>query len=105
MQAHIERGLKSLGLYKETDSSLFHSFEGAFPVAAFDAHRSVLSVPDHMFFHVLTRKLISALFAIMSPILRAAVEISLRDGLPASNLRRTRAWNFKTERVNTRTII
>jgi len=86
MQAHIERGLKSLGLYKDTDSSPFHSWAGAFPVGAFDAHRSVLPGPDHLFLHGLTRKLVSALFAIMSPSQRAAVEISLRDGLLACNL-------------------
>jgi len=65
MQAHIDSGLKSLGLYKDTDSSPFHSWAGEFPDGAFDAHRSVLPGPDHLFFHGLTRKRTSALFAII----------------------------------------
>jgi len=70
----------------------------------FDAHRSVVPGPDHLVFHGLTRRLMTALYTIMSPSQRASVEMSLRDCLLSCNLRRTRAWNFKTERVNTLTI-
>ena len=62
MSEHIDGGLKSLGLYETTGKSIFHDWAASFPSSSFDGHRSVLPAPDHLLFHGMTKKLITAIF-------------------------------------------
>jgi len=62
MSEHIEGGLKSLGLYETTGKSTFHDWAASFPSSSFDGHRSVLPAPNHLLFHGMTKKLITAIF-------------------------------------------
>jgi len=104
MPSEMEAGLQSLGLYLHTDRAVFHTWAAAFPKGHFDGHQSILPAPDHLVFHGMARKLVSALFFMLSEPLRNAVEASLRDCLRAALLRRTRVYNPKTRKINGLTI-
>jgi len=104
MPSEMEIGLQSLGLYPHTDGAIFHVWAAAFPDGHFDGHQSVLPAPDHLVFHGMTRKLVSALFFILSEQQRSAVEASLRDCLRAALLRRTQVYNPKKKKINGLTI-
>jgi len=102
--ADVEKGLQSLGLHDHTDASPLHVWSKSFPAGHFDGHQSVLPAPDHLLFHGRTKKLVSALFFMLQHGQRAAVEASMRDGLQASLLHRTRVYNLKTQKINGLTI-
>jgi len=104
MPSEMEIGLQSLGLYPHTDGAIFHVWAAAFPDGHFDGHQSVLPAPDHLVFHGMTRKLVSALFFILSEQQRSALEASLRDCLRAALLRRTQVYNPKKKKINGLTI-
>jgi len=104
MPSEIEICLQSLGLYPHTDGAIFHVWAAAFPEGHFDGHQSVLPAPDHLLFHGMTRKLVSALFFMLSEQQRSAVEASERDCLRAALLRLTQVYNPKKKKINGLTI-
>lgn len=94
MSAAIEEGLKSLGLYIDTDEGVLHKLSAALPDGHFDGHRSVLPAPDHLLLHGLAKKLVCAIMFLIPKEQRAAAELSLRDCLRAAQMRRTRVYNI-----------
>lgn len=93
MSAAIEDGLKSLGLYGDTQEGVLHQLSAALPDGQFDGHRSVLPAPDHLLLHGLAKKLVCAIMFMIPKEQRAAAEMSLRDCLRAAHMRRTRVYN------------
>jgi len=66
----------------------------------FDAFRSVVPAPDHLFFNGLTVGVLRGCFRALSPSDRALVSCSLREALALSGMRRTRPYNVKSGRLN-----
>lgn len=94
MSAVIEDGLKSLGLYGDTDEGVLHKLSAALPDGHFDGHRSVLPAPDHLLLHGLAKKVVCATMFMIPKEQRATAEMSLRDCLRAAHMRRTRVYNI-----------
>lgn len=96
MNGHVEDGLKSLGIYKDTDQAVLHRLSSAMPSGQFDGHRSVLPAPDHLLLHGLSKKLVTAVTFLIPKAQRDSAELSLRDCLRAAQMRRTRLYNMST---------
>jgi len=96
----LNEGLRRLGLNADTDNSVFFSWSRAFGSSNFDAFRSIVPAPDHVFMLGITRRLIKALFATLSNNQRVSVSTSMRDALALSGLRRTRPYNFNSKDVH-----
>lgn len=94
MASHIEDGLKSIGLYRDTDRAVLHQLSLAMPDGQFDGHRSVVPAPDHPLLHGLSKKLVTALMFMIPKTQRDWVEMSLRDCVRAAQMRRTRLYNL-----------
>lgn len=99
MAGNVEAGLKSLGLYKDTDRAVLHQLSMALPAGQFDGHRSVLPAPDHLLLHGLSKKLVTAVMFIIPKAQRDWAELSLRDCLRAAQMRRTRLYNMSTGKM------
>ena len=100
MAENFEGRLKSLGLYETTDASIFHEWAASFPSGIFDGHHSIPSAPDHLLFCGMTKNLITAIFLELKDSQCDAAEMSLRECLRDSLLRRTRMYNSKTKKTN-----
>jgi len=94
----LANGLQSLGLYEDTDLSIFYVWAAELPAGHFDSHRSILPAPDHLLFHGLTKNLVGAIFFTMREEQRTVAELSIRDGLCAMGLRRTRVYSKKKDK-------
>lgn len=99
MAGNVEAGLKSLGLYEDTDRAVLHRLSLAMPAGQFDGHRSVLPAPDHLLLHGLAKKLVTAVMFIIPKTQRGWAELSLRDCLRAAQMRRTRLYNTSTGKM------
>lgn len=99
MAGYLEAGLKSLGLYEDTDRAVLHRLSLALPAGEFDGHRSVLPAPDHLLLHGLSKKLVTAVMFIIPKAQRDWAELSLRDCLRAAQMRRTRLYNTSTGKM------
>lgn len=97
---NLNEGLRRLGLNADTDDSVFFSWSRAFGSSNFDAFRSIVPAPDHVFMLGITRRLIKALFSVLSKDQRVVVSTSMRDALALSGLRRTRPYNFNSKDVH-----
>ena len=97
---NLNEGLRRLGLNADTDDSVFFSWSRAFGSSNFDAFRSIVPAPDHVFMLGITRRLIKALFSVLSKDQRVVVSTSMRDALALSGLRRTRLYNFNSKDVH-----
>jgi len=96
----IADGLKLLGTRSDTDTSVFHEWSSALPTGTFDAYRSVVPAPEHLFFNGLTVNIMrGCMQALVAPD-RELVSCSLREALASSGLRRTRPYNVKSRRLN-----
>jgi len=91
-------------LYETTDKSIFHDWAASFPSGSIDGHPSILPAPDHLLFHGMTKKLITAIFLELTDSQAVAAEMSLQLCLRDSLLRRTRVYNIKTKKTNNLTI-
>lgn len=100
LRRHVAEGLRLLGMRADTDSSPFHAWSEALPHGMFDAYRSVMPAPDHLFYNGVARDLLSACFRALSKEYKAPVLVSLREALALSGLRRTRPYNLRTGKVN-----
>jgi len=97
---NLNEGLRRLGLNADTYDSVFFSWSRAFGSSNFDAFRSIVPAPDHVFMLGITRRLIKALFSVLSKDQRVVVSTSMRDALALSGLRRTRPYNFNSKDVH-----
>jgi len=88
-------GLQSLGLYEDTDLSIFYMWAADLPEGHFDSQRSIMPAPDHFLFHGLTKNLVGTIFFSMRGEQRTVAELSIRDGLCDMGLRRTRVYSKK----------
>jgi len=92
--------LRRLRLNADTDDSVFFSWCRAFGSSHFEAFRSIVPAPDHVFMLGVTRRLIKALFATLSTNQRVSVSTSVRDAPALSGLRQTRPYNFNSKDVH-----
>lgn len=99
MAAHVEAGLKSLGLYANSDEAVLHQLSMAMPPGEFDGHRSVVPAPDHLLLHGLSKKLVTAVMFMIPKVQRESAEMSLRDCLRAAQMRRTRLYNLQSGKM------
>jgi len=90
---HVDAGLFGLGLRLDSDQSVFHELSARLPSGMFDGHRSVLPSPDHLFFMGLTKRLLQAIFTLLTPDLRPTLGVSLREALAHAGLPCTRVYN------------
>jgi len=90
---HVDAGLFALGLWRDSDLSVFHELSARLPGGMFDGHRSVLPSPDHLFFLGLTKKLVQGVFSLLPLNLRPTVGVSLRDALAYAGHPCTKVYN------------
>jgi len=90
---HVDAGLFGLGLWLDSDQSVFHQLSAVLPEGMFDGHRSVLPSPDHLFFLGLTKKLVQGVFSLLHLDLRPTVGVSLREALAHAGFPCTKVYN------------
>lgn len=98
-RARLQRGLQLLGLRRSSDRSVLHLWARQLPRGMFDGHRSVMVAPDHLIFHGLTKRLVTATFRILSVSQRRLVGTSLREALAHSHLPVTAVHNVKRDSI------
>lgn len=95
----LSRGLRELGIRADSANSVLYLWARRFPTGLFDGHRSVIPPPDHLLYHVLTRRIIVGLFDLLSNEESELVGTSLRDSIARGHLASTRIYHPKTEAV------
>jgi len=99
----VADGLRLLGMRSDTDTSVFHEWSAALPAGTFDAYRSVVPAPDHLFFNGVTVNIMRGCMQAVPGADRELVSCSLREALALSGLRRTRPYNVKSGHLNSLT--
>lgn len=98
-RARLLRGLQLLGLRRNSDRSVLHLWARQLPRGMFDGHRSAMVAPDHLIFHGLTKRLVTATFRILSVAQRRRVGVSLREALAQSHFPVTAVYNVKRDSI------
>ena len=89
---HVDAGLFGLGLWLDSDQSVFHQLSAVLPEGMFDGHRSVLPSSDHLFFLGLTKKLVQGVCCLLHLDLRPTVGVSLREALAHAGFSCTKVY-------------
>ena len=97
---HVDAGLFRLGLWLDSDQSVFHQLSAVLPEGMFDGHRSVLPSPDHLFFLGLTKKLVQGVFSLLHLDLRPTIGVSLREALAHAGFSCTKVYPSNKTPVN-----
>lgn len=98
-RARLLRGLQLLGVRSTSDRSVLHLWARQLPRGMFDGHRSAMVAPDHLIFHGLTKRLVTATFRILSVSQRRRVGVSLREALARSHFPVTAVYNEKRDSI------